>query len=116
MAERDPIKQAYDALAHGAHLVAALSRKCDALEMRSPRLVADLIVAFVIFLEHQMPTADNNNAMGIVSLSRADELIETRAESGGESFLGWQRYCLPLVRSRAPRGGGVFDERGCTEK
>jgi len=70
LAERDPIKQACNTLAHGAQLVAALSRKCDALEIRSPRLVADLIVAFVIFLEHQMPTADDNN--GLVQRGRID--------------------------------------------
>jgi hypothetical protein len=45
LAQRDPVKQADDALAHGPQFVAALGRERDAFKMRSPVFVPHLIVA-----------------------------------------------------------------------
>jgi hypothetical protein len=109
--ERDPVKQADDAFAHRAQLVAAYCRERDAFKMRSPFLVPDLIVALEIALDDQTPPPHDDYAVDVGGLPAEDELIEPLADVGRESRLGGRRR-LPLVRHRGARQSGMSGERG----
>ena len=71
------------------NFVAALSRKGDALEMRSAFFVPHLVVAFVIILEGQTPMPHDHDAVDIGGQPGENELVEPFAEAADEPRLGW---------------------------